>query len=156
MPRVSSSDDHRVHSEQVSLEVALLSSTSSGEARTPVVLVVASDADVRAYVTDSLRQRTNLDVVATGSVASALDAAARGTPLVLVVADAERAVLRHLPAVPAVLLSDEVSAPDVKDPRRLAPLVLLRGSLRIQRLIEATVSLLSGSAHLSVRPQELR
>jgi CheY-like chemotaxis protein len=144
MPRVSSSDARRVHSEQVSLEVALLASASPAEASPLVVLVVASDADVRAYVTDSLRQRTALDVVATGSVPSALDAAARRTPRMLVVAHAERAVLRHLPAVPAVLLSDD-SATDVTDPRRLAPLVLLGGSFRIQRLLEATASLLGGS-----------
>ena len=140
MPLAKSSNGHRVHSEQVSLEVALLASASPAEANPLVVLVVASDADVRAYVTDALRQNV-FDVVATGSVPSALDAAARCTPRMLVVAHPERAVLRHLPAVPAVLLSDDDSTADVKDPRRLAPLVLLRGSFRIQRLLEATNSI---------------
>jgi hypothetical protein len=145
MPRVQSSDRHRVRSEQVSLEVALLASASSAETSLLAVLVVASDADVRAYVTDSLRQQAAFDVVAAGSVPSALDAAARCTPRVLVVAHAERAVLRHLPAVPAVLLSGDTSTHEVDDPRRLAPLVLLRGSFRVQHLLEATASLLGGS-----------
>ena len=52
--------------------------------------MVASDGDMRVYVTDSLRQLIALDVVAAGSVASALDVAARCTPRVLVVAHAER------------------------------------------------------------------
>jgi len=142
-----SGDDHRrppVRSEQVSLEVALLASESLGDANARVALVVASDPDVRAYVSDSLRQRATVDVVVAGSVASALDAAAQATPSVLVVAHAERAVLRHLPAVPAVLLSDDTAISDTTEARRLAPLVVLRGAFRMQRLLDVAASLLAG------------
>ncbi|HMA25630.1 MAG TPA: hypothetical protein VKP00_16575 [Gemmatimonadaceae bacterium] len=110
-----------------------------------MALVVASDADVRVYVSDSLRELIILDVVAAGSVASALDVAARCALRVLVVAHAERAVLRHLPAVPAVLLSDDVPASEATDARRLAPLVVLRGAFRVQQLIDVVASLLAGS-----------
>jgi len=140
-----SGDDHRpppARSEHVSLEVALLASL--GDANLRVALVVASDPDVRAYVSDSLRQRATVDVVVAGSVASALDAAAQATPRVLVVAHAERAVLRHLPAVPAVLLSDDTASSDTTDARRLAPLVVLRGAFRMQRLLDVAASLLAG------------
>jgi len=156
-PSVIFSGDERrptpVRSEQVSLEVALLAYESLGEAGTPIALVVASDADVRAYVSDALRQRGAVDVVATGSVASALDAAARRTPHVLVVSHAERALLRHLPAVPAVLLSDDAPGSEATDTRRLAPLVVLRGSFRIQRLLDVAASLLAGGdGTLGVKP----
>lgn len=122
----------------------LLASASQGDKSGRVALVVASDADVRVYVTDSLLQLIALDVVAAGSVASALDVAAGCTPQVLVVAHAERAVLRHLPAVPAVLLSDDVPASEATDARRLAPLVVLRGAFRVQQLIDVVASLLAG------------
>ena len=152
----SSNGDHRrtpVHSEQISLEVALLASESLGGDGAPVALVVASDADVRAYVSDSLKQQTRLGVVSAGSVSSALEVAARSAPRLLVVAHAERAVLRHLPAVPAVLLSDNASSSEVAEMRRLAPLVVLRGAFRMQRLIDTVTSLLtdgvdaSGNSH---------
>jgi hypothetical protein len=142
-----SGDNHRrtpARSEQVSLEVALLASESLGDTSPRVALVVASDPDVRAYVSDSLRQRAAVEVVAASSVASALDAAAQATPRVLVVAHAERAVLRHLPAVPAVLLSDDASVSDATDARRLAPLVVLRGAFRVQRLLDVAASMLAG------------
>lgn len=133
-----------MHSEQVSLEVALLAAESFGDTGAEVALVVASNADVRTYVSDSLRQRTALHVVATGSVAAALDVAARYTPRVVVVSHPERAVLRHLPAVPAVLLSDDAPVSDAPDARRLAPLVVLRGAFRIQQLVDVAASLLAG------------
>ena len=104
---------------------------------------------MRAYLSDSLRQPTAVDVVATGSVPSALDAAAQCAPRLLVVGHAERAVLRHLPAVPAVLLSDDASSSEVTEMRRLAPLVVLRGSFRIQRLLELVTSLLADGVDTS-------
>jgi DNA-binding NarL/FixJ family response regulator len=132
------------HSEQVALELAALeASVPTPDAGVPLALVVASDADVRSYVSDSLRQDPSLDVVATGSVASALDQAARHTPRVLIAAHAERAVLRHLPGVPAVLLSDEVPPAETADARRLATLVVLRGAFRVERLLEVVASLLA-------------
>ena len=134
------------HSEQVTLEVAaLLACSPSSDADVPIALVVASDADIRDYVSGSLRQGLALDVIAMPSVATALEAATRQTPRVLVAAFAERAVLRHLPGVPAVLLSDEVPVSDTRDAPRLAPLVVLRGAFRIERLVDV-VSLLLAAA----------
>ena len=132
------------HSEQVELEVAaLLASAPPLDASAQIALVVASDADVTVYVSDALRQVIALDVVTVRSVALALEAAARGAPRVLVVAHAERAVLRHFPGVPAVLLSDEVPPSAMTAGRRLAPLLLLRGAFRVERLLDVVASLLA-------------
>jgi hypothetical protein len=131
----------------VALELAALEASTplSPNANAAFVLVVASDADVGAYVSDALRRGIGLDVVAMGSVALALDAAARRRPLVLVVAHTERAVLRHLPGVPAVLLSDEAPTSDATH-ARFAPLVVLRGAFRAERLLDVVASLLAGGA----------
>lgn len=135
------------HSEQVALELAALELAAAPrpDAEAQLALVVASDFDVSAYVSDSLRQGTSLDVLATRSVASALEAAARRRPLLLVVAHSERAVLRHLPGVPTVLLSDDARSAEATDARRLAPLVVLRGAFRAERLLDIVTSLLAGS-----------
>jgi len=50
--------------------------------------------------------------------------------------------VRHLPAVAAVLLSDDPSAPEAVDASRLAPIVVLRGAFRGARLLEVIASLL--------------
>jgi hypothetical protein len=133
------------HSEQVALEVAaLLGASPASTTDEPIAFVVAAVADIRDYVCGSLRQSTSLDVLAIGSVALALDAAGRRTPRVLVAAYAERAVLRHLPGVPAVLLSDDVPPADTRDAPRLAPLVVLRGAFRVERLVDVVASLIAG------------
>lgn len=51
-----------------------------------------------------------------------------------------RAVVRHLPAVAALLLSDDTSAPVVVDASRLAPIVVLRGAFRGVRLLEVVAT----------------
>ena len=140
--QVESSDNSPAHSDQVSLEVALLKSSTADEGPARVVLVVASDVDVRVYVSDSLRQVLPLDVVAAGSIASALDSAVHATPRLLVASDTDRAILRHFPAVPAVLLSDDVPLAETMA-SRLAPLIVLRGAVGIQRLLEVSTSLLA-------------
>jgi hypothetical protein len=140
--QIASSDNSPEHSDQVSLEVELLKSSSRDDTAGHVTLVVASDADVRAYVSDSLRKLLPPNVIAVGSIASALDEASRCTPRLVVVSHAERAVLRHLPAVPAVLLSDDVPAAESMG-SRLAPLVILRGAFGIQRLFDVATSLLA-------------
>ncbi len=127
----------------VALEVALLASAEHGTpAGAPVALVVASDDDERAYVGDALRQRADLVVVAASTVAAALEAAAHRTPRVIVATHDARVVVRHLPAVPAVLLSDDTSAPEAVDANRLAPIVVLRGAFRGARLLEVVATLL--------------
>jgi hypothetical protein len=139
--RVVSSSDSPQHSDQVSLEVALLKSSAPDETSARTTLVVASNVDVLAYLSESLRQIRSIEVVAASSTASALDSGARLTPRLLVVADQDRAVLRHFPAVPAVLLSEDVPPEEVMD-ARLAPLIVLRGAVGAQRLLEVATSLL--------------
>ena len=132
-------------SPRVALEVALL--TSSEEHAIPdarVALVVSSDADERTYLSDSLRQRADLAVVVVGTIAAALESAARGTPHLLVVTHNERGVIRHLPAIPAILLTEDASAVRDAEGSRLAPIVVLRGAFRGTRLLEVVASLLGG------------
>lgn len=144
----SESDDRRngpppAPSSLVALEVALL---SSAEHRTTsdaaVALVVASDDDERTYVADALRQRGDLVVVVATTVGAALEAAAHRTPRVVVATHDTRGVVRHLPAVAAVLLTDDTSAPEAVDASRLAPIVVLRGAFRGARLLEVVATLI--------------
>ena len=127
----------------VALEVALLASAERGAVSdAPVALVVAADDDERTYVADALRQRADLVVVVVATVAAALEAAAQRTPRVIVATHDARVVVRHLPAVAAVLLSDDASAPEAVDARRLAPIVVLRGAFRGARLLEVVATLI--------------
>ena len=127
----------------VALEVALLSSAEHGTPTgAPVALVVGSDDDERTYVADALRQRADLVVVVATTVAEALEAAAHRTPRVLIVTHDVRVVVRHLPAVAAVLLSDDTRALEAIDASRLAPIVVLRGAFRGARLLEVVATLI--------------
>lgn len=131
----------------VALEVALLSSAEhTAPSDTTVALVVASDDDERMYVADALRQRPDLVVIVVANVAAALEVAAHRTPRVIVATDDARGVVRHLPAVPAVLLSDDTAAPEAVDPSRLAPIVVLRGAFRGARLLEVVATLIGKRA----------
>jgi hypothetical protein len=127
----------------VALEVALLASTEhAASSHSPVALVVVSDDDERAYIADALRQRADLVVVVVATVAAALEAAAHRTPRVLVATHDTRGVVRHLPAVAAVLLSEDPSATEAVDASRLAPIVVLRGAYRGARLLEVVATLI--------------
>ena len=127
----------------VAREVARLpSSEEPGHPVKHIALVVAPDADERAYLADSLGQRSDLGVVTVTTTAAALDAAARGTPRLLVATHDERAVIRHLPAVPAVLLSEDATAIRALEGGRLAPIVVLRGAFRGTRLLEVVATLI--------------
>ena len=131
----------------VALEVALLSSAEHGTPTgAPVALVVGSDDDERTYVADALRQRADLAVVIVATVAAALEAAAHRTPRVIVASHDARAVVRHLPAVAAVLLSDDTRALEAIDASRLAPIVVLRGAFRGARLLEVVATLIGEQA----------
>ena len=131
----------------VALEVALLSSAEHGAASVvAVALVVASDDDERTYVADALRQRPDLVVVVVATVAAALEAAAHRTPRVIVATHDARGVVRHLPAVAAVLLSDDIATPEASDASRLAPIVVLRGAFRGARLLEVVATLIGERA----------
>jgi len=127
----------------VALEVALLASAEHGApSDAAVALVVAFDDDERTYVADALRRRADLVVVVVATVAAALEAAAHRTPRVIIATHDARAVVRHLPAVAAVLLSDDTSAPEAVDASRLAPIVVLRGAFRGARLLEVIATLI--------------
>jgi hypothetical protein len=127
----------------VALEVALLASAEHGApSDAAVALVVASDDDERTYIADALRQRADFLVVAAATVAAALEAAVHRTPRVIVATHDARVVTRHLPAVPAVLLSDDTSAHEAVDASRLAPIVVLRGAFRGARLLEVVATLI--------------
>jgi len=65
---------------------------------------------------------------------------------VIVATHDARAVVRHLPAVAAVLLSDNTSIPEATDARRLAPIVVLRGAFRGARLLEVVAALIGERA----------
>jgi len=136
-------DPPPIPSSLVALEVALLSSAEYGApSDAAVALVVASDDDERAYVADALRQRPDLAVVVVATVAAALEAAAQRTPRVLVATHDVRVVVRHLPAVAAVVLSDDPRALDAIDGGRLAPMIVLRGAFRGARLLEVVATLI--------------
>lgn len=131
----------------VALEVALLSSAEHGPpSDAAVALVVASDDDERIYIADALSQRADLVVVVVATVAAALEAAAYRTPRVLVATHDVRVVVRHLPAVAAVLLSDDTRALEAINASRLAPIVVLRGAFRGARLLEVVATLIGEQA----------
>lgn len=132
----------------VALEVALLSSAEHGApSDSSIALVVASDDDERTYVADALRQRADLVVVVVATVAAALEAAVHRTPRVIVATHDARVVVRHLPAVAAVLLSDDTRALEAIDASRLAPIVVLRGAFRGARLLEVVATLIGERSH---------
>lgn len=72
------------------------------------VLVVAAEADLRRYVRECLRERADLRVVDAATVGAAIALAAPFGPELLVVDEADRAVLGALSSHRAVLLVDEV------------------------------------------------
>ena len=67
--------------------------------------------------------------------------------LVVAPDDDARLVVRHLPAVAAVLLSDDASVPEAVDASRLAPIVVLRGAFRAARLLEVVATLIGEGEH---------
>ena len=127
----------------VALEVALLSSAEhASPADEAVALVVASDDDERAYIADTLGRRGDLRVTVAATVAAALEAAVHRTPRLVVATHDARMIIRHLPAVAAVLLSADTSACEAVDANRLAPIVVLRGAFRGARLLEVVATLI--------------
>jgi hypothetical protein len=85
------------------------------------VLVVAAEADVRRYVRECLRERTDLRLLDAATVAAAVALAAYCNPELLVVDDPERDVLATLPELRAIVIVDDVphGAPDVGSHLRL-------------------------------------
>ena len=118
-------------SPRVRLEVAFLDADQAAPAPTPsaalderkclTVLVVAAEADVRRYVRECLRERTDLRVLEAATVTAAVTLAAHCSPELLVVDKPESNVVVALPHLLAIVIVDDVphGAPGVGTRRRL-------------------------------------
>ena len=104
-------------SSRVRLEVALLvgdqavpnkSAAVAGETWCRTVIIVAAEPDVRRYVGECLRDRVDLRTIEAGTMAAAIDAAAQGSPSLLIAEASEREVAAMLPRCPVILLVDDV------------------------------------------------
>lgn len=108
----------RGDSSRVRLEVAFLDADEGVSAPlTPAalderawrtVLVVAAEADVRRYVGECMRERTDLRVVEAATVPAAVALAASYSPALLVVDDPERDAVAALEQVRAIVIVDDV------------------------------------------------
>ena len=108
-------------SPRVRLEIALLdadrtapapdsraSPTTSGEPPSLTVLAVAAEADVRRYVRECLRERTDLRVVEAASVSAAIAIAGATSPDLLVVDEPESDAVGALAYLPVIVIVDEL------------------------------------------------
>ena len=105
-------------SPRVRLEVELLDADQTAPAPTfsapddehprLTVLVVAAEADFRRYVSECLRERTDLRLVEAATVVAAVTLAASHSPVLLVVDEPERDVLGTLSGLRAILIVDDV------------------------------------------------
>ncbi|MBC7894666.1 MAG: hypothetical protein H7066_04590 [Cytophagaceae bacterium] len=110
-------------SSRVQLEVAFLDAHQSAIAPSSpapfdeharlTVLVVAAESDVRRYVRECLRERTDLRVLEAATIPTAVLLAAHPVPVFLVVDEAEREVVATLSQLRAIVIVDDVphSAP---------------------------------------------
>src|SRR5262249_26083179 len=104
-------------SPRVRLEVAFLAADQAASApaasaaldeRCLTVLVVAAEADLRRYVRECLRARTDLWFVEAATITTAVVIAADCSPELLVVDEPEREVLVHLSELRAIIIVDDV------------------------------------------------
>ena len=105
-------------SSRVRLEVALLDADQAVPFPAPApapdevpcltALVVAAELDVRRYVRECLRERVDVRVVEAATVAAAVALAADAVPDFLVVDEPERAVVRALSSLRAIVIVDDV------------------------------------------------
>jgi hypothetical protein len=118
-------------SPRVQLEVAFLDADQPAPAdATPAVLderthltvlVVAAEADLRRYVRECLRERSDLRVLEAATVATAVTLAANCAPALLIVDEPESDVLVPLSQLRAIVIVDDVprDAPGSGTRRRL-------------------------------------
>jgi hypothetical protein len=115
------------------LEVACLDAGQTAPALAPpaapdertrlTVLVVAAETDLRRYVRECLRERTDLRLLEAATATAAVTLAARDLPALLVVDEPQRHVLLSLPQIRAIILVDDLpheSAPSRAHVRLLA------------------------------------
>ena len=72
------------------------------------VLVVAAEADLRRYVRECLRERTDLRLLEAATVSAAVSLASHYEPELLIVDEPERDVLLTLSQLRAVVIVDDV------------------------------------------------
>jgi CheY-like chemotaxis protein len=106
-----------MNSPRVRLEVAFLDADQAAPAPTPpaldertclTVLVVAAEADLRRYVRECLRERTDVRVLEAATVTAAISLAAYYPPELIVVDEPERNVLVTLSELRAIVIVDDV------------------------------------------------
>ena len=106
-------------SSRVQLEVAILDdgdgaltseqTTAPDERPRVTVLVVAAESDLRRYVRECLRERSDLRVLEAATVGAAVALAAEEAPVLLIVDEPERDVLASLSDRCAIVIVDELS-----------------------------------------------
>lgn len=143
------------HSPRVRLEVAFLDADQAAPAPTPspgtderarlTVLVVAAEADLRCYVRECLRERSDLRVLEAATVTAAVTFAADRPPDLLVVDEPERDVLAMLSEVQAIIIVDDVPRGIPSSGPRVRP---FERPFTAERLV-AEVSQLLGDAPLA-------
>jgi hypothetical protein len=131
-------------SARVRLEVDLLASeqpaalgdTVGGDERQRlVVLVVAGDADVRRYVRECLRDRSDLRVLEAAAPGPAAQIAAAHHPQLLIVDARDSALLGQIGDVRAVVIADELPLESM--PATVAVLVRPFGGRDLQAVVDA-------------------
>jgi CheY-like chemotaxis protein len=107
------------------------------------LLVVAGEADVRGYVAECLRPRTDLGLVVAASADAAVSLARRQPPDLIIVAGPEADAARRLPTIPAILLADEATEAQLPATTGTgAPRLLLGMPFNAQGLIQYVDQLL--------------
>ena len=139
-------------SPRVRLEVAFLDadqaapapaqSSSADERACLTVLVVAAEVDLRRYVRECLRERSDLRLIEAATVMAAVTLAEDHSPALLVVDEPERDVLATLSQLRAIILVDDL-------PRGAPPLIphvrLLARPFTAERLVAEVSQLLGGA-----------
>ena len=82
--------------------------TARGELARLTVLVVAAEADVRHYVRECLRERTDLRLLEAATITAAVTLAESCLPEILIVDEPESDVVVTLPQLRAIVIVDDV------------------------------------------------
>ena len=143
-------------SPRVRLEVAFLDADQAAPAAAPsptadgraclTVLVVAAEVDLRRYVRECLRERSDLRVLEAATVSTAVSLAADCSPDILVVDEPERDVLTTLSRLRAIVIVDDVPR---GEPALGTHVRLLARPFTAERLVAEVGQLLDGGGQPS-------